>query len=83
METLTVSLTKDVQDKEKIIAELRATVTEKDLEIAKTIMQIDKTATEYQSKVDEERNQIKALNSEVEDLREKNGLLEQESRQLV
>ena len=41
MEELTVSLTKQSQDKDQEIQSLRASVTEKDLELAKTLREID------------------------------------------
>lgn len=57
MEELTVNLTRENREKEESLTELRASITEKDVEIAQTIIKVEQNSTHMQERIDKEREQ--------------------------
>ena len=55
MEELTVNLTRENREKEESLTELRASITEKDVEIAQTIIKVEQNSTHMQERIDKER----------------------------
>lgn len=54
MEELTVSLTNESQQKDSLIGNLKTSITEKDLEIAKTIREVDENNSKLRQSLIEE-----------------------------
>ena len=81
MEELTVSLTNETKDKESMIGSLRSSITEKDLEIAKTIREVDEGASKLRQSLIEEQNTAQEPKLEIESLRSTLEETEHESQQ--
>ena len=80
MEELTVSLTNEAKEKDSTIGSLRTSITEKDLEMAKTIREVDEGATKLRQSLIEEQNTAQELKIEIESLRQTLEETQQESK---
>lgn len=70
MEELTVSLTNETRQKDSIIGDLKSSITEKDLEIAKTIREVDEGNSKLRQSLIEEQSRAKELTMEIDGLRQ-------------
>ena len=65
MEQVTVSLTQEAQVKDQEISQLRATITEKDLELAKTLREIDEGKEQLKQSLHNEQRNSDAIKSQI------------------
>ena len=65
MDELTVSLTQQAQEKDQDISQLRATMTEKDLELAKTLREIEEGKEQLKQSLQNEYRNSDAIKSQI------------------
>lgn len=69
MEELTVSLTNQAKDKETEISTLRASITEKDLQIASTLKDFDEGNKQLKHSLADEQKNVDMLKREITGLK--------------
>ena len=70
MEDITVSLTQQTQEKDSEIEQLRADLTEKDLEIARIMKDFDQVNSQLRQSLEKEQRNVQSLRIETSDLKE-------------
>ncbi len=65
MEQVTVSLTQEASQKDQEISQLRATITEKDLDLAKTLREIDEGKEQLKQSLHNEQRNSDAIKSQI------------------